>query len=154
MVFEAVDEDYIEYPKKCVKCGNDELLVEGRMTYCMNKNIVDGVVEDEDTHDETHYLLLQVHGGCDVRGGYTEPRVFRIIDFFSFLNAQNDLFAHCDCDKDGQYSSCNQGYDWQGDGRGHDKLPKKWKPVPKKDPVKMVCSKCKGEVQFMPSLEF
>ena len=24
------------------------------------------------------YVLLQVHGGCDVRGGYTAPRVFRI----------------------------------------------------------------------------
>lgn len=24
------------------------------------------------------YVLLQIHGGCDVRGGYTAPRVFRI----------------------------------------------------------------------------
>jgi hypothetical protein len=24
------------------------------------------------------YVLLQVHGGCDVRGGYTAPRAFRI----------------------------------------------------------------------------
>ena len=26
-------------------------------------------------HDE--YVILQVHGGCDVRGGYTAPKVFR-----------------------------------------------------------------------------
>lgn len=24
------------------------------------------------------YVLLQIHGGCDVRGGYTDPRAFRI----------------------------------------------------------------------------
>lgn len=24
------------------------------------------------------YVLLQIHGGCDVRGGYTKPRVFKI----------------------------------------------------------------------------
>ena len=25
------------------------------------------------------FVLLQIHGGCDVRGGYTAPRVFRIV---------------------------------------------------------------------------
>ena len=28
--------------------------------------------------DSEDYLILQVHGGCDVRGGYTAPKVFRI----------------------------------------------------------------------------
>lgn len=28
----------------------------------------------------TPYVVLQYHGGCDVRGGYTKPRVFRILD--------------------------------------------------------------------------
>lgn len=27
---------------------------------------------------EDWYVLLQIHGGCDVRGGYTAPHVFRI----------------------------------------------------------------------------
>lgn len=26
------------------------------------------------------YVLLQIHGGCDVRGGYTRPRAFRVWD--------------------------------------------------------------------------
>lgn len=30
--------------------------------------------------DGTPYVLLQVHGGCDVRGGYTAPRAFRLTD--------------------------------------------------------------------------
>jgi len=28
--------------------------------------------------DDTDYVILQVHGGCDVRGGYTKPRVFEV----------------------------------------------------------------------------
>jgi hypothetical protein len=28
--------------------------------------------------NDEDYLILQVHGGCDVRGGYTKPRVFAL----------------------------------------------------------------------------
>jgi hypothetical protein len=42
------------------------------------------------------YLIMQVHGGCDVRGGYTKPRVFSIgyegRDGF-ILNAESAEFA-------------------------------------------------------------
>lgn len=30
------------------------------------------------TEDHEGYVLVQIHGGCDVRGGYTTPRLFRI----------------------------------------------------------------------------
>jgi len=38
--------------------------------------------------DEDHdYIALQIHGGCDVRGGYTAPRVFRCsIEEYSILD--------------------------------------------------------------------
>jgi len=28
--------------------------------------------------DEGYYILLQIHGGCDVRGGYTDAKLFRL----------------------------------------------------------------------------
>ena len=28
--------------------------------------------------DFTDYVALQIHGGCDVRGGYTAPRIFEV----------------------------------------------------------------------------
>lgn len=28
--------------------------------------------------DEGSYVFLQIHGGCDVRGGYTQPRIFEV----------------------------------------------------------------------------
>jgi len=33
------------------------------------------------TKDDTPYVLLQIHGGCDVRGGYTRPRAFIVNDY-------------------------------------------------------------------------
>lgn len=39
--------------------------------------------------DGVSYVLLQIHGGCDVRGGYTRPRVFRAdpYEFFCYNDA-------------------------------------------------------------------
>lgn len=33
------------------------------------------------TLGEKHYLLLQIHGGADVRGGYTDARLFSVPDY-------------------------------------------------------------------------
>jgi hypothetical protein len=32
--------------------------------------------------DNDDYCCLSIHGGCDIRGGYTRPKVFRIFDGF------------------------------------------------------------------------
>jgi len=45
------------------------------------------------------YVILQVHNGCDVRGGYTKPRVFRVVeesdgDFFYNMST---IYAECGC---------------------------------------------------------
>lgn len=34
----------------------------------------------KDTADDECYVLLQVHGGCDVRGGYTAPKAYRLTE--------------------------------------------------------------------------
>jgi hypothetical protein len=42
----------------------------------------------------THYLILQVHGGADVRGGYTRPKVFELIEGLDgfIMNGQDASF--------------------------------------------------------------
>lgn len=42
----------------------------------------EGVIE----LDSDAYVLLQIHGGCDVRGGYTRPRVFRVMEEMAILD--------------------------------------------------------------------
>ena len=32
--------------------------------------------------DGDTYLLLQIHGGCDVRGGYTDAKLFKACDYY------------------------------------------------------------------------
>lgn len=41
------------------------------------------------TWNETHFVLLQIHGGCDVRGGYTAPQLFEVESVFTFYDMTN-----------------------------------------------------------------
>lgn len=41
--------------------------------------------------DGEHYVLLQIHGGCDVRGGYTDAKLFKLDSEYGFLT-ENALF--------------------------------------------------------------
>ena len=43
---------------------------------------------------EGHYMILQTHNGCDVRGGYSAPHIFRF-DEDEFWCWLNDLTARC-----------------------------------------------------------
>jgi len=57
------------------------------------------------------YILLQIHGGCDVRGGYTKPRIFRVTERDYFIIAQSDVWARCDkCNHSWDSDDC--GYHW------------------------------------------
>lgn len=47
------------------------------------------------------YVLLQIHGGCDVRGGYTKPRVFRIIEEGFGWDVDGFTLITCD-DREGE----------------------------------------------------
>lgn len=53
-------------------------------------------------HEGDVYALIQIHGGCDVRGGYTQPRAFRIMcdmaEVFPYDNA--DALLHCPNDEE------------------------------------------------------
>lgn len=49
----------------------------------------------EDVDKKRVFILLQIHGGCDVRGGYTAPHVFEILDFDYFILAQSDASLRC-----------------------------------------------------------
>jgi hypothetical protein len=50
------------------------------------------------------YIALQIHGGCDVRGGYTKPRIFMITtsreDFFIGMESATVTCSSCLVDFD------------------------------------------------------
>ena len=41
----------------------------------------------ESDYGEEKYLLLQIHGGADVRGGYTDAKLFKLDDHAEYYNA-------------------------------------------------------------------
>ncbi len=58
------------------------------------------------------YIILQIHGGCDVRGGYTRPRLFKMSDMHGeeaiFFNANGHIST-----EDGEHSwQTDDGYHW------------------------------------------
>ena len=39
-----------------------------------------------------HLVILQIHGGCDVRGGYTRPYIFEVVDESFFMFSDGYIF--------------------------------------------------------------
>jgi hypothetical protein len=70
-----------------------------------------------DDTDE-YFIILQIHNGCDVRGGYTRPRVFGLgteDNLSYFLMAQTEVSAFCKkCGM--EWLSDDSGYNWYNDG--------------------------------------
>jgi hypothetical protein len=113
--------------------------------------------EDADGYPAEEYVILQIHNGCDVRGGYTKPRVFRLVeeepgDFFFMMD---ELEACCDC----FHASTNDcGYHWYVSDGSEGSLPEEWKPVPKNENPEnweylLKCEKCGKEVRFYSPIE-
>ena len=92
------------------------------------------------------YLILQIHGGCDVRGGYTEPKIFTFAnDWETFLMGLREISASCDCIH--PYSD-DSGYHWYDtdDVTDHGKFPSIWHWSNRLKGI--YCQQCKQKVEF------
>ena len=65
------------------------------------------------TVDDKIYLLVQLHQGADVRGGYTEPYLFVSVDSEWPLSFDNDFQIHCTKCEYQVYT--DDGYHWYMD---------------------------------------
>ena len=67
---------------------DDDGIREGFNTACHDESKLDtDCVYNIFEHNEQEYAVLRIHGGCDLRGGYTVPKVFRIkTDMSSFMD--------------------------------------------------------------------
>jgi hypothetical protein len=115
------------------------------------------------------FVMLQIHGGCDVRGGYTDPYIFADTqgdEFPSIMYEDHDIRADCKCT--GSHSN-DCGYHWYTENSPADKcekltefgidpslapkeerykLPSYWAPKELINGSPLVCSKCSSEVSF------
>lgn len=65
-------------------------------------------------YEDELYMLLQTHNGMDIRGGYSEPKIFKIPDFDYFIMAQNNITAYIN-ENDMGWSSDDGGNNWYPD---------------------------------------
>ncbi|MEM3215907.1 MAG: hypothetical protein QXS17_03260 [Candidatus Micrarchaeaceae archaeon] len=56
------------------------------------------------------FVVLQIHGGADVRGGYTVPRVFEVEDIDELLTGASDIRASIRNGK--SWYTDDGGYNW------------------------------------------
>jgi hypothetical protein len=59
-------------------------------------------------YGEETYLLLQIHGGADVRGGYTDAKLFKLDYHAEIYNVFNEDCGFCD-------DSGEHSIDWRGE---------------------------------------
>lgn len=43
--------------------------------------------------NDDEYVLLQIHGGCDVRGGYTNAKLFKM-PFYNYIDSTPYIYGH------------------------------------------------------------
>jgi len=93
-------------------------------------------------YDGELYIILQIHGGCDVRGGYTDPYIFQLLEHDYFMIAQTNVDCHCDkCE--GAWYSDDSGYNWYG-SNSEDDL--EWEP--NQDEKVVYHKDCGGKISF------
>lgn len=114
------------------------------------------------------FILLEMHNGADVRGGYSAPAVFAVTDEDNWHSAESNLGASCDCL---QMYSDQYGYHWHTDGSKYGDqvftwdnetdFPDQWIPKPV-DPDKtdrwddhhLHCTGCQTKVEFQAYVEW
>lgn len=89
---------------------------------CLNKILQWEMFAIHNGKYEAHYIILQIHNGCDVRGGYSTPHIFTF-DEDEFWSRINDLTCRCP----------NFDSDWEKETIPGTQLNLQGKPT--KDPV-------------------
>ncbi len=103
----------------------------------------------DEKDEESPYIMLQIHNGSDIRGGYTKPRIFKVKDINLFITGQHDITAVCKCT---QVYTDDCGYHWYESDIDY-KLPTYWEVVQGKRGNRLVCKKCNKTVKFIPDLD-
>ena len=96
-------------------------------------------------HDHTSYVILQVHGGCDVRGGYTRPRVFETDEMIFHFSQVDARCGSCEATWDPSYGTEFRGYRCEDFSLDDELIA-----VDEEGTIACPCEDCDGRVYFYP----
>jgi len=105
--------------------------------------VLQGLILKCSESDEHGYVILQAHNGCDIRYGYSSPKVFKLKSIMDFWIDQEEYSAYCGCQA--MHVNGGEKYSDYGNICG---LPKGWEPHKHKDEYSLRCNLCKKEVKF------
>lgn len=109
-------------------CENfEKSYVPSFLTYNDDNLLSQDFVVDTFMIDGEDYCCLSIHGGCDIRGGYTRPRIFRIYEDFG-NNMNNFVVFSVDRKADRVVVEYSYGdiIDYGGSYVGRDSEAAKW----------------------------
>jgi len=112
---EAYCDSFGEWLKK--RGLGDEGYYGAGSSYSLESTLNQGIQWDSIklNNEDEEFIILQVHGGCDQRGGYTHPRIFRA-EIDSIICGLANTVAHS---TGNGFSICWQsdcgGYEWYSD---------------------------------------
>jgi hypothetical protein len=99
-------EDYAEYRGWTVTFSENSYNRESNLSQVIQYSVF-----------ESGLVALQVHGGCDVRGGYTAPRIFSIDSDYDLAMEDASIFCTGDAvDSDGPHRFDWSGGEWTHEG--------------------------------------
>lgn len=76
------------------------------------ESLLDQVIQYETFElDDGYYVVLQIHGGCDVRGGYSRPRIFSLNNEYLFDQDGSIYCSECDF----YWDTYDGGNNWEYD---------------------------------------
>ena len=106
--------------------GECEMVQHGKTFNTYNfDNMLNGTLQGTWlTADGEDYLALRIHGGCDVRGGYTDPYIFKVYgEYMDYgMRSATAYCPHC-----GKYWETNEsGYHWESDDGSRADLEEEW----------------------------
>ena len=99
-------------------------------------------------NQDVEYIILQVHGGCDVRSGYSTPRIFSISsdsDSPTSVLVNPDLSVTCDCEH-GAYSDDNGNTWYNHDDTLEIDIQKAW--TLNGETGSIICKKCNSQLKI------
>jgi len=123
-----------------------------------------GKERGKNSNGQSNFIILQLHNGCDVRGGYTEPCIFSLDDVDGFLRVQTHVEVFCRGIERDPLQTCFEGIEegycgnrWSSDDAGLNYAYEGNLPGPRpiedhtrydKDTGKLTCRDCGGVIMF------
>jgi len=61
---------------------------------------------------DTYFAIVQVHGGCDVRGGYTDGKVYEVPEYYNLFDVRAEIEGQDGNGADSVYHAEENGAKW------------------------------------------